>query len=336
MKLNRTLLIAFSLLILNNSQAQDTHFTQFDYVPLTINPAQTGLYEGSYRVGILYRGQWFKGVKNGYQTPVIYADIPLNGFRKQDWIGVGLNLHRDAAGDAALTNTLVGANISYHLGLDRRQENVLSFGVQVGINQRNIDKSKLIFQDGIINNGAVSQDLPLINAQNVSYTNLNFGVNFRSKVSKTSSYNLGLSLEHLLSSKYNLLTPTIAALPTRINLYGTMDVALNKRISLQPALLIRTATGSSEIMLQAVAGLKLDPKKDLTLKGGLGYRLGDALQALVGAQWDTFKVGVAYDFTLSELRTNAKTQDGFEIAIGYIGRIFRTPKPNPVILCPRY
>ena len=40
------------------TQAQDPHFSQFFSSPLTINPAFTGKFNGSFRVTGNYRNQW--------------------------------------------------------------------------------------------------------------------------------------------------------------------------------------------------------------------------------------------------------------------------------------
>ena len=338
MKNNRYIFVIFISLIVKVLQAQDIHFTQFNYVPLSVNAAQTGLFEGSYRIGGLYRGQWFGGVQNGFQTPILYVDLPISGFRKQDWIGIGISGHRDAAGRAALTNSLLGINAAYHIGLDKKQNQVLSIGFSAGFAQRNIDRTKLTFQDGIISGGN-SVDLNAINTQNKSYTDFNIGLNFRSKASKTNTVNVGLSAEHFLSPQNNLIsTGQLGSLPLRLNVYGSMDMILNKKKTLYfyPAVIARIQSGSgAEIMAQAVAGLKLDPNKDMILKGGLGYRVGDAAQAILGIEIGSLRAGLAYDITLNQLRSS-NVKDGFEIAVGYIGRIFRTPQPPRVILCPKY
>ena len=335
MYLNRLLLLAFGIMVSFGLKAQSyVHFTQFTYVPISINPAQTGHFEGSYRVGGLFRSQWQTGAVKGYQTPVIYADVPISGFRKQDWIGIGLNLQRDGAGSALFNNTLVGLNGAYHMGMDMKQNTVLSFGVQAGYNQRNIDRGKLIFQDGIL--GGSSADLTNIDAQSKNYLLLNVGAHLRTKANKTTTLNLGVSVDNILGAKYNLLKSTVAKLPMRFNLYGSMDVVMNKRLTVSPAFLVRSIPGSPEIMLQAVGGLKVDQVRNITAKGGLGYRVGDAAQFLLGLDIGDIRIGGSFDYSLSSLSTNTNVQNGFEIAIGYIGKIFKTPQPPRVILCPRY
>jgi peptidoglycan-associated lipoprotein len=49
-----TIIFAFTHLV----QAQDIHFTQFYATPQTLNPALTGVSEGSYRFTGIYRNQW--------------------------------------------------------------------------------------------------------------------------------------------------------------------------------------------------------------------------------------------------------------------------------------
>jgi type IX secretion system PorP/SprF family membrane protein len=334
MRLKRLLLV-FLMAMPFVLSAQDIHFTQFTYAPLSVNPAQAGLFEGTYRIGGLYRSQWNSGVKNGYQTPVLSVDLPIKGFRKQDWIGVGVNFARDAAGIAALTNTGVGVNAAYHIGMDAKMQNVLSIGAAFGFMQRSVDRDKLKFQDGIIGNGT-SRDLTNIDSKGVSYSDVNVGANLRSKMSKTSTLNIGLSVEHVIKPKDNLITPTASKLPSRLNIYATVDAAINKRFSIFPALIFRTAAGTSETMVQAVGGIKLDPKKNLMLRGGLGYRFGDALQVLAGVDFGDIRVGASYDYTTSTLRSNTNAQDGFEIAFSYIGKIFKRPNPPAAVLCPKY
>ncbi len=340
MRLNRLLLV-LALAAPLSMAAQDIHFTQFQYVPLSVNPAQTGLFEGTFRISGLYRSQWFGSgngsIKNGYQTPVLHVDLPIKGFRKQDWIGVGLNIHQDRAGVGILTNSLAGFNGAYHIGFDKKGTTVLSLGVQYGLISRKVDADKLRFADGIIGN-TTSIDVRNIDTKGKSYSDFSIGANLRKVLDpKTKNMlNIGVSVEHLLSPKYNLITTTVSKLPTRFNLYGVVDLSLTKQISLQPALIFRTAGGQSETMAQAMVGFKLDPKSNTTIKAGLGYRLGDAAQALLGAQLGDLRVGASYDLTTSNLRSNTSIKDGFELAVGYVGKLFKKPNPPAAILCPRY
>ena len=50
-------LLVFSLFLLGKASAQDPHFSQFFSSPLTLNPAFTGKFFGTYRVAGNYRNQ---------------------------------------------------------------------------------------------------------------------------------------------------------------------------------------------------------------------------------------------------------------------------------------
>ena len=54
--------------------AQDIHFSQFANSPLNLNPAQTGLFNGDYRIMANQRSQW-SAVPIPYSTFSLGADM---------------------------------------------------------------------------------------------------------------------------------------------------------------------------------------------------------------------------------------------------------------------
>ncbi|HND17475.1 MAG TPA: type IX secretion system membrane protein PorP/SprF, partial [Saprospiraceae bacterium] len=97
--------ILICLFVGNILMAQDIHFTQYNMSPMTLNPALTGNYLGSYRVGGIYRNQW-ASIIPAYSTPSFFVDAPIiTGFRKNDWIGVGVAITADKSGTAKLGRT---------------------------------------------------------------------------------------------------------------------------------------------------------------------------------------------------------------------------------------
>jgi len=88
MKLVKSLLLFCSILFFGSTQAQDIHWTMFDMSPLTLNPAFTGAYEGTFRVGGIYRSQW-NSFTTGFETPSVYVDAPILMIGKKSWLAVG-------------------------------------------------------------------------------------------------------------------------------------------------------------------------------------------------------------------------------------------------------
>lgn len=312
--------------------AQDVHFTQFGMMPINTNVAQTGSFEGTYRIGGLYRNQWSGGINNGYSTPILYADFNIGGFRKQDWIGIGATFYQDRAGTAQLTNTLGGLAVAYHVGIAKTSN--LSFGVQASFVQRRIQGSSLVTEERLLTGRTA--DIGNIVDNGVTYPDFNLGVAYTTKVGKRDKLTMGLAFDHLTSPKYNLISSTVSTLPSRITVHGEYEAALTKYLSVVPGIIFRTAGGAQELAVNAVGVLGIDSKRNINLRAGAGYRLGDAGFALAGLDFGSFRAGFAYDFTVSKLRTDTRIQDGMEFAVMYIGKIYRKPDVKPVILCPRF
>ena len=97
MKFARLLFLFFIVFALNNTtNAQDIHFTQFDMSPITLNPAMSGAFKGTFRIGGIYRDQWASVIENQYRTPSFYIDVPaFRGFGKKDWVGIGVSFLND-------------------------------------------------------------------------------------------------------------------------------------------------------------------------------------------------------------------------------------------------
>jgi len=111
MKILKHLLI-YSLLLFTTSvlHAQDIHWTQFTMSPLTLNPAFTGDFEGTFRIGGIYRDQYnFVRGRNpggkGFRTPSFFVDVPIIMLRKRDWVSAGIVAYADKAGTGGLTNS---------------------------------------------------------------------------------------------------------------------------------------------------------------------------------------------------------------------------------------
>src|ERR1019366_3034800 len=87
--------------------SQDIHFTQFFTNPLILNPAQTGYFDGNYRVGLNIKAQWPFAITNttyNYHTESPYVDFSFGEKKiKSGWMGIGFNFLNDQAGDGRLT-----------------------------------------------------------------------------------------------------------------------------------------------------------------------------------------------------------------------------------------
>ena len=366
MRLNPYLLAFVFLLAAVSVRAQDVHFTLHDYNPLWLNPAQTGAFSGSARIGGIYRGQWY--TLNGLSTPSAYVDAPVvRGFRKNDWIGAGANLISDRAGagaDLTLKSNYFGFSAAYHLALDDNRRNVFTLGAQYGSTSYSLEVSNPILvqqltidpalggggqlqgelrPDGMAGSGGNSQ----------TYSDINAGVMLRSVLDpdKNNLLEVGVSMIHLNGPKRGTLIPTSndttgVVPPTgaragdnerrrRSTLHGhaRLDLEMSEKWRFQPSLFVQNSAGVTAASLQAWGSRSLKPNIDLRM--GLGYRSGDAAQVLVGLDYKQLRAALSYDITLSSGRTVTNYQGGFELSAAYIINIYKKPTVVPTMLCPK-
>lgn len=161
MRFSRLLFFCLALASTASLSAQDNVYTLHNYAPLWLNPANTGSFAGSVRVGGIYRGQWYS--INGIQAPTAYVDAPLAfGLRKQDWIGVGLSLINSrqpfegvgptgtGMGNSDIIQNFFGFSAAYHLSLDKKRTNILTIGAQYGSISYGGEFAGLLAQEGNI------------------------------------------------------------------------------------------------------------------------------------------------------------------------------------------
>ncbi len=334
------LLLFFCMLTFGTTtlKAQDLHFTMFDMAPLGLNPAHTGAYLGTARVGGIYRSQW-ETVFGGYRTPSFFVDAPILAVGKRDWLGVGGMFFTDDAGVAQLKTSGFMFSGAFHHVMGKRGNSTLTLGVQGGSVTRELSTiEELLFGDQLseaVGGGGMSMTGErLMDEMNTSYTDFSAGLMLRSQLQDGVGLELGVAVDHIIPVEYGFFGSETRPITTTAHANMTFDVSELLRI--RPSLLFQTTAGTSEFALQGWAGYLFDQEKQIRLKAGLGYRLSDAGQILLGADIKDLQIGFSYDIALSDLGNEINNQGGFELAAIYIIKIYKTPQVPPSILCPEF
>ncbi len=346
------LLYAFLLLLLfSSAKSQDIHFTLQQMTPLAFNPANTGAFYGSYRLSGLYRDQ-YRSVAGpaAFTTPTFSVDVPvIRGFKKTDWVGVGMFFYTDKSGTGGLTQQTFKISAAYHLALNKSGSSILSIAYQTGSIQRFIkDPSKLVFGDYLESNGQTNVDMGNVDSKKKGYLDHVGGLRFSSKYNKTDEFYIGVSADRFGRPDWSLLTKggNYRVHPKAYGQIG-MSTLLSDKLRLLPNIsyqkILNTKDGKSHESTFVVQGLidyLYDKEKEVVLKGGLGYRsgqgIGDALQVMIGADIKQLRVMLGYDVNISTLSAASSAAGGFEISAQYVGKIYKRPKPDPIIFCPRF
>jgi type IX secretion system PorP/SprF family membrane protein len=341
MRFKTLLLILTIIATVNTVKAQDFHFTQFDLSPLTLNPALTGAFEGTFRVGGIYRDQWRSALgSNAFRTPSIYIDAPIiRGLSKKHWIGVGVSVLSDQVGAYKYQNTIGGASLAYHIGIG--EKTTISLGGQYNQVQRRFDRSALQLggdYDWVTNTFTPGGGSEGNLQDNVSFGDIGAGLSFSTAAGANDKYRIkaGVSAAHLNAPKPGLNTTNgeSEALPMRITGHANVDIDLTEKWVLSPGVLFQSMAGAQEINAVAMIGYRL--KDNFLLQYGQGLRFGDATNAIIAVQYNRLRAGISYDINISSLSNVTSAQGGFELGVSYIAHIFTEPKSKPVIFCPRF
>lgn len=274
-------LLSLTLLSLQSIAQQDPQFTQYMYNMSVINPAYANAEEGILNLGGLFRTQWV-GIEGAPTTGTFFAHTPVN-----DKIEMGISFTNDNIGDIINENNIY-ADFAYVLPVGIKSK--ISFGVKAGVTLFDTN-----FDGFILQSGGVNTDFAFDENISRAFPNLGIGAFFFSN-----NYYLGLSAPNMLSTKHLENQNGIRATGVENIHYfftGGYVFDINQDLKLKPAFMARSVKGAP-LALDFTANLLINEK----LEAGLGYRVGDAMSALVNFRiTPELRVGYAYDYTTTYL-----------------------------------
>lgn len=329
----RTGIVYGLLLVVFALNAQDVHFTQFFSNPLILNPAQTGNYDGSYRVGFNFKAQWpfaISGRVYNYHTEAPYVDFSFGERKlKSGWFGLGLNFLNDAAGDGRLTYRRISLSAAYHQAFDKDHRYILSAGLGVSYIIRSVDFSKFYFNNQWVDDDGFNISLPNnepLQRESFQMVDLGAGLNFGAQIHNQVKLDFGFAMLHLTRPKHSFLgTTERLGLRYQANVGATYSV--NERITITANVYYGNEKKAQEITAGAMLGYGLLSHRkstpDNTFFIGLYYRGKDALAPVLGYKYKNTRLLFNYDVTLSGLAKPGKANGGPELSIVHIGSFYK-------------
>jgi len=331
--------------------AQDPQFSQFYGSPLTLNPALTGAFDGTYRVGVIYRDQWRRVLENPYQTYSAAVDlrfgIDQRKGRARDFAALGLLFFADKVGGVDFSTNQITLSGAFHKSLDPRNSQYLSLGVQGSVSQRNLNYEDLYFSDqfnGVDSyNDLSGENLP---ANNFAYADFAVGLNYTLAQKQRTGLYLGLAMHHFLSPPLSFYSSSEDFDAPESKLYPKYSAQLNVQLPMgeKVQFLPRALAALQGPHFVANAGASF--RFQLSNRGGLALHLGswirpvrdvdeafrmDAIVGMVGLEYNNVLFGVSYDAHLNDLATGRQGQGALEISIAYLGNY-----DNDTVLCPKF
>jgi len=334
--------LLFALVKLGNTQG--LQFNQWQHAPAMLNPALTGAYNGSFRIGAIGKEKWGSaatgGIGSGWNTLEVLVDAPIiRGFRKADWIGVGIAYDLDASGSSdnvPVNMGISGLNLAYHFGFGKKYKGAFTIAGSYRLHSKTVDISRARLEQEIID-GTASASF-FANAMNGELNGdaktWTVGIGYKAQMNKKNDIAFGLSMGQFGTQDFavdrgqdDLAVRTIG--------HFSFKTKTGKKTSFEPQVVFLKQGASEKLYTQAIFGYMFKP--ETSLKYGLGINTFNNdlnIPIYLGVDYKSWKFGLAYALDLGATQLTS-TYGGLELAVNYIHVLAKKPKPDPVIICPR-
>lgn len=336
MKMRKSIVFICALLFTLMTNAQDPHFSQFFASPLTLNPAFTGKFSGSWRLAANHRDQW-PSIPKAYVTTSASIDFPILKSRipENDIFGIGISGLTDASANNILKLNYGSVSMSYHKALDENGYSTIGAGFQATYSSLSVDGPKTTFESMLTQNGFTDESKRevLTNGQNQSYFDVNAGLLYSGSTNGVNNFYLGASMYHINRPKVGFIDKNWY-LSGRISIHGGGSFPLSDLLTVHTSLIHQIQNKASETTVGAAvaANLSQDAEKPSAIYLGSWVRFNDAIVPYVGLEFGGLRIGVSYDFNISSLKAATASRGGSEFSLIFIKR----PPDYKGIPCPKF
>lgn len=328
------LLLFFQILLSLSSWGQDMHWTQFNHNPLYQNPANTGNFKGDLRWTANYRDQW-RSVSKAFSTVSVGMDGRLLSFRN---LSFGGNFSHDVVGDGALRTLEANFSASYSLRLNNDSTQLISFGVNAGVNNRMVDWNAMKFGsqfNGIHYDPTYATNEGFTRSQRTNF-NSSVGALYQNFLGDRKKIEVGFAM-HNLARPNNGFYDEVIRRPIRYLLHAQMELPIGFDWDIIPSVQLQFQGKYWELLYGASVRYIIQDRMGIYRAAFFGAwnRPIDALMLSGGMQFNSLFVGLSYDINYNKLVPASSTLGAVEIALRYT--LFRfKPKNINHRICPSY
>ena len=331
------ILIAYGALGVSTSIAQDIHFSQYYNMPLTTNPAMTGLVNGEFRVQGIYRNQWWNTGSFGkpaFSTPGITFDMPIHFCNSRSGIGIGATLLNDQSGGGLLNDFHGAISLSYlrRLNNDNHQ---ISFGLEPYFWSRNFSDD-MQFASDLLGSGQQP-----VNALNTLVVDVNAGMFYTGTILPKWRIYSGLTLYNLAQSTINI--QDLAAMHNlRYSVQIGSEIQLSPQIHLLPSFVFMRQLNVDQLNAGMAIVYQMTDVTSITT--GVYVRSNDWIQQLrgdavipyIGLDHKRIRAGLSYDYTVSDFQNQPEHAGGLELSLRYVHQVRYLENLDKLYFCPRF
>jgi len=335
MRTIRLYILAF-IVLASVAKAQDMHFSQYYFSPLSLNPAQTGNFLGDWRISANYRSQW-REIQKAYRTISLGGDANFYPMNQQ--ASAGIYFLNDKSGGNLIVNKIYASGAIHKkiAGIN------LNFGIQPGVVMKRIDFNAHTFPTQLNwNKGQFDNSLPNYETnvnQRRTYFDLNAGVVASVRVQKIETA-VGFALFHITRPKETFVANN-NHLPVRKLFNFDVKYHHTEKFNVNLYSMLGTTTKASDWVTGVNAEYVLQKTPFFNNAVFIGFmwrdglkRISDAAITTAGFKYMNYTFGVSYDINVSTLHTATDYRGAIEFALIYTSKNTRLLKKQ--IPCDRY
>ena len=334
--LKRTTILLLLIINCICARAQDANFSQFFSSPLTLNPANTGNFNGSLRLAGNFRNQW-ASFNNAFSTTTFSVDAPilLTKMAPYNRLSIGLNALTDQSGNGLLKQNYLAGSFAFKKGFDADARHSLSLGFQAAYGSANFNSSLAKFEDQLTPGGfllSTSEPLQISNTYK-KIVDLNSGLIYNASNEKGRSFYIGAAVNHILEPVTTNLNSDYYT-KRRYTVHGGGYFPVGENATVHASFQFQQQGDYREIILGGAASYFINGKSTSYYELYLGtwLRYNDAIIPYVGVEYNLLRFGFSYDINYSSDKTAGTYYRTAEFSII---KVFNSNKEN-VINCPKF
>ncbi|MFN7690683.1 MAG: PorP/SprF family type IX secretion system membrane protein [Bacteroidota bacterium] len=318
---SRVLCLILFLFSFTWANAQDIHYSQFNSAAVYQNPANTGLFEGDYRLAGNFRNQ-YKVVTVGYNSTTLSGDMRYK-FKKHT-IGLGAFIQNDRAGDSRYGGNKLSLSLSYIKKISKDSAHFIALGFQPGLANRGIQTANLTFDNQYNGDGFSSNIGPDENFANTNmiFADFSAGISWYMFRNKRNTIQSGIAYQHFNKPQKSFFNENPVAVSPKLNAHISLIKPISTYLDIIPEIQLSRQNKYNAINLGTWVKYWLGSSgtSDYAVYGGLFCRIGDAAIIAAAVDYENFRVGLSYDITFSQLKTANQLRGGAEVSVIYIFR----------------
>jgi type IX secretion system PorP/SprF family membrane protein len=310
----------------------------FNMSPLTLNPANTGVIDGDFRVTNLFRSQW-KSIGDPLNSLALTYDRQLYSLPHNLSAGLIVTSDKSAGIRLSENKVLLTTGIKHYFGKD-----ILSAGIQIGVASKTLSWGGTTFPsqysheiglfDANLPNGEANLKLSRI------FLDMNAGLLFR-KATAIGPLTIGFSTFHI-NRPDDSFYQNGNGLQPRYAFHSDYNIQISRILNIKPSLLMMTLNKAQDVIATASAGINIKKEKDAVIEKiwfGLGWRSGikrnaDSFYPTLGLDLQYFQIASSFDVNYSSLQAATNQRGAFEIALIYTS--FNSAITKKTIPCDRF